>query len=286
MKNIKPIHKVAIIGLGLMGGSFALEIKKHKLAKKVIGVSRASQNRREALRRNAVDEVHSEIGPYLKEADLIVLATPVQSILQLLSSLRPFLSPEAIVTDVGSTKEDIIKEAKRLRIKHFVGGHPIAGTEKSGMRAAQLDLFKNKKWILTPSQKTRSFMRLAKLLKRMGAEVIIMKASQHDELLASVSHLPNLLAYVLAATVGQKDRKQKIKFAASSLLGMTRVASSPPEMWRDICLSNQVEISKILSVFQKDLAELKKAVDQKNSKKLMALLDQGRSFRKELEKKK
>lgn len=285
MKKQKFIFQnVVVMGLGLIGGSFALELRKQKLAAKVIGVSRSLTNRQEALRRKAVDEAYPQIAPFIKEADLILLATPVESIRTILKQIKPFLSKETLITDVGSSKQKIVQEAKRLGIHQFVGGHPIAGTEKSGMKAAELNLFQKRKWILTPSKKHPALGRLKLLLKKIGAEVLKMKADEHDKILAAVSHLPNLLAYSLAAVVGEKDRKQKIKLAALSLKEMTRVASSPPEMWRDICLSNATEISKTLAAMQKNLGELKKAVDRKNSKKLMSLLEKGRCFRKELEK--
>ncbi len=287
MKNSKFLFQnVVVIGLGLIGGSFALELKKRKLAARVIGVSRSSVNRQEALRKKAIDEAQTQVGVFLKNADLILLATPVETIQKILKQIKPFLAKTTLVTDVGSSKLQIVQCARSLKMFQFVGGHPIAGTEKSGMKAAELNLFQNKKWILTPANRHPALGTLKQLLKRMGAEVFEMKAEEHDKILASVSHLPNLLAYALAGVQRDKDLKQKLKFAGSSLKSMTRVASSPPEMWRDICLSNAKEISKALSAMQKTLGDFKKAVDQKNPKKLMALLEQGRRFRQELEKKK
>lgn len=275
---------VVVIGLGLIGGSVALELKKKGLAQKVIGISRSSQNRKEALRRKAVDEVFSEAGPCLKEAELIILATPVESILKLLPQIQKWLSPSTLVTDVGSSKSKIVAEARRLKMKQFVGGHPIAGTEHSGMKAAMLGLFSGKKWILTPHSPHSSLQKLKSTLKKMGAQVLELKAETHDKIFASVSHVPNLLAYILALTVGRQNAAQKISLAGSSLKGMTRVASSPPEMWRDVCLTNAKEISLSLADIQKEISSLQRLLKTANAKALMSMLEKGRRFRQLLEK--
>ncbi len=276
-------RKVVVVGLGLIGGSFALELKKRKLAREVFGVSRSSQNRRIALKRKAVDQVFPILGKFVSDADLILLAIPVESIPQTLKKLKPFLSKEVLVTDVGSTKVNIVEAAHKLALRQFVGGHPIAGTEKSGMQAAELDLFRNKKWILTPSFSHPSLKKYVILLQKIGAQVLWMKAEEHDTSLAAVSHLPNVLAYALANTMDGKDRDKNIRLAGSSLKGMTRVASSPPEMWRDICLANAKPLEKCLALFQKQLSEFQRAVKAKNAKKLQTLFAKGNKFRKKLE---
>jgi len=284
MKKNKPLFDtVIIIGLGLIGGSLALELKKRGLAKRVVGVARSSANRREALRRRAVDEAVPAPGEFIRGADLVVLATPVAAILKLLSELKPFLSERSLLTDVGSTKQSIVQEARRLRLSQFLGGHPIAGTEKSGMKAAELDLFRGKKWILTPAGKPSGLTRMKKLLKAIGAEVLEMGAREHDQALSYVSHLPNLLAYALAG-VESESAARNLRLAGSSLKGMTRVASSPPEMWRDICLNNSAEISKRLSSLQKRIARFQKSLASKKSQDLMRLFEEGRRFRLALEK--
>lgn len=284
MKNSHaPFRKVVIVGLGLIGGSLALEFKRSKFAEQVIGVSRSVQNRKIALECGAVDEVYADIDSFIADADLIILAIPVTNIVESLKKLKSLISSTALVTDVGSTKKKIVDEARRLKMKQFVGGHPIAGTEKSGMLAAELDLFSGKKWILTPNEKNPALKKFKAFLKRIGAEIVEIKAELHDQIFASTSHVPNLLAYALAATCAQKKAREKITFAGSSLKGMTRVASSPPEMWRDICLTNSKEISAALKDLQKQISKMQKAIDSQNPKALMTLLEQGRRFRKLLE---
>ncbi len=285
MKNPSaPFQKVVIVGMGLIGGSLALEFKRGKFAEQVIGVSRSVQNRKAALQCGALDEAYAEIDSFVEDADLIILATPVTNIVESLKKLKPLISQSALVTDVGSTKKKIVDEARRLKLKQFVGGHPIAGTEKSGMMAAELDLFAGKKWILTPLVKHPALKKFKSFLKDIGAELVEMKSELHDEVFASTSHVPNLLAYALAGATAQNKAQEKIKLAGSSIKGMTRVASSPPEMWRDICLTNSKEISRALKDLQKQISKLQKAIHSQNPKALMTLLEQGRRFRKSLEK--
>ena len=224
---MKPIFPtVVVIGLGLIGGSIALEIKKKNLSEKIIGVSRSRSNRQIALRRKAVDKTYSQIGCFIQQADLVILATPVGTIPSLLRAIQPFLKPKTLVTDVGSTKEEIVHFASKLKKICFIGGHPISGTEKSGMKAAELDLFKKKKWILTPtlSASVRLRAKLCRLIRAFGAQIVMMDPEKHDRIFAVVSHLPNVLAYTLANTIDSLRRPQFLNLAGPSLRDMTRVA--------------------------------------------------------------
>ncbi len=282
---MKPLFPtVAIVGLGLMGGSIALELKKKKLASCVIGVSRSNVNRKSALKRRAVDEAHAQIGPFLARADLVVLATPVRTILPLLKECLPHLGKNTLVTDVGSAKGEIVREASKLSCL-FIGGHPIAGTERSGMDSATLDLFKKKKWILTPTSQVKATLRhrLMRLIRALGSEVLLMDPDEHDKIFAAVSHLPNLLAYTLMNSLCDFDRAKIRKMAGSSLLGMTRVASSPPEMWRDILLSNRVEVLRRIFRFEVELKKLKNALQAGDEKKIFKFLAWGKKLKDQLE---
>ncbi len=282
-KQSEIFNQVIVIGLGLIGGSLALEIKAKGLARQVIGISRSLKNRREALRQKAVDSVYPKIGAFVSKADLIIIATPVESILFFLKELKPLLSARSLLTDVGSTKQKIVEEAKRLKIAQFVGGHPIAGTEKSGMQAAERGLFEKKNWILTPSGK-KSFGKLKQLIKKVGARVLEMSAQDHDRAFAALSHLPNILSYALASTLLATQPKKNLRLAGSSLKEMTRLASSPPEMWRDISLANASEIGKVLTSLQNEIKKFQKAIQKKEGKKLTAFFEKGNQFRKELKK--
>ncbi len=278
MKNKKPT--IAIIGLGLIGGSLALELKKHKLASQIIGISTSQENRQEALRQKAVDVAYEKVGYFLSMVDIIFICTPVKTIESILVELRKSVSDQVIISDVGSTKEQIVNLAQKLKLQNFIGGHPIAGTEKSGMKAAQLNLFKNKKWILTPDAKSNAsaIQSLKKILSAIGAKVELMKAKEHDALFAAFSHVPNLISFALAASLNKK-LLSKLDFAGSSLRDMTRLAASPVAMWRDIALSNSGEIVKSLELFEKKILELKKSLKKKDGKGLEKFLESGNKVR-------
>ncbi|MBF0491581.1 MAG: prephenate dehydrogenase/arogenate dehydrogenase family protein [Deltaproteobacteria bacterium] len=278
MKN-KPT--VAILGLGLIGGSLALEFKRHRLASQVIGISTSVENREEALRQKAVDVAYKKLGDFLQTADIVFICTPVKIIETILLPLKKNVSEHTIITDVGSTKEQIVDQAKKLKLKNFIGGHPIAGTEKSGMKAAQLGLFKNKKWILTSEEKSNpaNFNTLKKLLTAMGAKVEVMKAKDHDALFAAFSHVPNLISFALASSLNHKKLLSKIDFAGSSLRDMTRLAASPVAMWRDIALSNSVQILRSLDLFEKKILELKCVLKKRDARGLERFLREGQKVR-------
>jgi prephenate dehydrogenase len=283
---VKPLFQnIAIVGLGLIGGSIALELKRKKLSPRIIGISRSAENRREALKLKAVDAAYSRVGSFLSEADLVILAAPVKAILPLLKNLKGFLKKDAMVTDVGSVKGEIVRAASRMKGFHFIGGHPIAGTERSGMKAAERDLFRGRKWILTPAPGTSKpcLKRLTSLIENLGARVVLMDPGEHDRIFSAVSHLPNVVAYALANAVASLEDPDLPRFAGSSLRDMTRVAGSPPEMWRDICLSNREEILRRMRNFEGVFGRLRKAVEKGNPSGLFKFFDQGRRFRKKLE---
>jgi prephenate dehydrogenase len=282
---MKPIFPhVSIIGLGLIGGSIALELKSRGLAAKVVGVATTEMNRALALRRKAVDEAYPAIGEFLTQTDLVVIATPVGKILPLLQQIQKHLKPSALITDVGSVKGEIVRESGKVKKLNFIGGHPIAGTEKSGMKSAELDLFRKKKWILTPTPRVKPALRkkLMRWVKALGAEVVIMDPAEHDRIFAAVSHLPNLLGYALANSVGSLDDPKALVLAGSSLRDMTRVAASPPEMWRDICIVNRLEILRMIRRFEAEFEKFNKAGDDGDEADLNRLFERGNRFREKL----
>ncbi len=278
----KNFPNVLIVGLGLIGGSIALELKRKKLAQKVIGISRSFENRREALRLKAVDEAHSEVGSFVNQADLVIIATPVGQIVSLVKKINPYLKKGALITDVGSTKTQIVQALGGQ--PGFIGGHPIAGTEHSGMKAAVLNLFQGKKWILTPSSKTPISLlnSLKKWVKQLGAVPVILTPQAHDSLYAALSHLPNVVSYALANSLLSFKQFPVSKWGGSSVRDMTRLAESPPEMWRDICLSNAPALLKILRVFQKELQVFEKNLRSEDPKKNLDWFARARKFREKL----
>lgn len=260
-------NKVAIIGVGLIGGSLAIVLRRKGIADSIVGIGRGVANLDAAKRLGVVDAVTQDIGTGVKDADLVVVAVPVLKIGETVRKAAPNLKKGCILTDVGSVKQSVIEELDPLIPPgvHFVPGHPIAGTENSGVEAALPGLFTGRTCILTPVEKTdRKAVETVKAVwQEAGSKVIIMDAALHDSVLAAVSHLPHMIAYTLVNTIA--DMKDKIPeildYSAGGFRDFTRIASSSPEMWSDICAMNKESIVKTISDFQRRLEELKKKVE-------------------------
>lgn len=277
-------RKAVILGTGLLGGSIGLALKKGELATKIIGVSRQETSLRAALTMGAIDEGEQDILKAIQGADLIVLATPVGVILENLSEIARHVRRGCIVTDVGSTKLSIVEAAEKHFPPHvlFVGSHPMAGSEKSGVAHASVDLFKGARCFVTPTAKTN---RLAKdkvkhLWTMLGAHVEFMDPAKHDEILAYVSHLPHLVAFALMRAIPDEF----VAHGAVGLRDTTRVAASSSQMWNDICIANSRNILKSIDDMARSLAELRKAVVEKNQKVLSECIEQARAKKELLEK--
>jgi prephenate dehydrogenase len=248
--------KVAVVGVGLIGGSFALALKAARACGEVIGVGRGAANLKLALEQGIIDAIGADVA----DADLVLVATPVAQVPRVLAALAPRLKPTALVTDGGSTKRDVIAAARAAlgaKIAQFVPAHPIAGAERSGASAASAELFRNKRVVLTPLPENPDAMVQAveAAWQACGARVSRMDAAEHDAVLAAVSHLPHLLAYALVHEVASRDNSaQLFGFAAGGFRDFTRIASSNPEMWRDICVANR---DRLLAELDRTLAKLK-----------------------------
>lgn len=259
--------KVAIIGVGLIGGSLAIVLRQNGITKDIIGIGRGIKNLEAAKKLGIVDKFTQDAKQGVKDADLIVVATPVASIARLVKEILPFLKNGAIVTDVGSVKKAIVDEIESFLPDkiHFIAGHPIAGTENAGVEAAFPTLFQNRKCIITPTRKTNqdALEKIKTIWEISGSEVILMDAEKHDKILAAVSHLPHLVAYALVNTVaGINDfNKNIVKYSAGGFKDFTRIASSPAEMWRDICLLNKDAILDIVHKFQETLKKLETMIE-------------------------
>lgn len=269
------IRKVAILGLGLIGGSLALALQENGLVDEVIGLDRKKENLDIALERKAINWGTSDFIKGVKEADLIIIATPVRTIIQVLKQVIPYLKPGCLITDVGSTKLKVVEEVEAILPSHlsFVGGHPMAGSEQSGMRAAKSEMFQGAAYIFTPTEKTNreNLNILQKLIRGIGCRIIEMTPQEHDLAVASISHLPHILAVSLVSLVGKlsQDNAELFSLAAGGFRDTTRVASSHPVMWRDICLTNKDGILKILEEFENILQETKKMILEENSGDLL-----------------
>ncbi|MFH1406926.1 MAG: prephenate dehydrogenase [Candidatus Omnitrophota bacterium] len=272
-------NRVAIIGVGLIGGSLGLALKKKRLAKRIIGVARHKRSVLEAKKLNAIDEGSLDVRKALKNADLAVFATPALSISSLISNNKRSIKRGAVLMDVASTKEAILKKIENTVPKNtaFVGAHPLAGSEKNGVRYANADLFKNSICILTRTKKTNAaaFNKMAKLWKLLGARVVVLSAPAHDKILAQVSHLPHIVAVALIKAV---DRNS-LKFAAGGFRDTTRIAAGEPAMWRDICLTNKAKLVKAIDRYVKAIAQLRKDIAGGNSTELMRRFSNAKNIR-------
>lgn len=268
-------NRVTIIGVGLIGGSLGLEIKKKGLAKEVLGVGRSRHNLQTALKRRLIDKTLHDLPSALQNSDLILLCSPVSTIQKQLLLVASHAKPGALVMDVGSTKGDIVKEAMRVipPAVHFIGAHPIAGTEKGGAKGAEADLFYGKKCLLTPTSSCPKGARekAKKFWERLGMVVLTVTPREHDKIMSVVSHLPQILSYSLLHTARQMTSTKKIKnFSGSGFRDMTRLASSPPEIWGDIALSNAPFIKRALDVQIKELSKIRHWIDLRNKKALLS----------------
>jgi prephenate dehydrogenase len=237
--------KVVIVGVGLIGGSFALGLKAAGAARTIVGLERSQAALERAGQLGIVDEACLEPQQALRGADLVLIAAPVAQTARILGSLLPWLEPHTIVTDAGSTKSDVVASARAVlkeRIHQFVPGHPIAGRESNGPDAAISDLYRGKKAVLTPLPENPqdSIDKVAGAWRACGAIIHTLAPGEHDKVFAAVSHLPHLLAYALVDDIANKPHADLLfQYAASGFRDFTRIAGSSPEMWRDISLANR-----------------------------------------------
>ncbi len=255
-------RRMMVAGVGIIGGSLALAARRYGLVKEVYGYGRGEKNLRTALRRGLIDGYFMHESEIPDGVDHLVLATPVQSIVSLAKAFVPRLKPGCLISDVGSVKGGLVREVERVLPQDitFVGAHPIAGGEQWGAQAAVPDLFKGHRCILTPTQTTdsKTLKKLSLFWRRLGARVEIMDPQLHDHVLALVSHLPHVVAYALVNTLGRAeiDGVDIKQYCGRGFKDITRIASSRPEIWRDICLVNRRAISKFLRDYIKCLGQL------------------------------
>jgi prephenate dehydrogenase len=256
------VNKVVIIGVGLIGGSFARALRKAGAVRHVVGIERSAAFGARALALGIVDEVATDFAA-VAGADLVLLAAPVAQTGKILAALAPHLSPGTVVTDAGSTKADVVASARAVlgeRIARFVPGHPIAGRETNGPDAAIDDLYVGKKFVLTPLAENAAadVEKVAAAWRACGAIIHRLTPEEHDKVFAAVSHLPHLLAYALVDDIANKPHADLLfQYAASGFRDFTRIAGSSPEMWRDISLANSAALLTELDAYMAQLAQLR-----------------------------
>lgn len=275
-------RKVTIVGVGLMGGSMGMAIRKHRQAKEVVGLSPKEASLEQAIKLQAIDVGQTDVAKAIQNADLVILATPVESIIKLLPTINKHLKRGAIITDLGSTKAEIIEAAKKLLSfpQFFIGSHPMVGSEKQGVENASADLFEGATCMMTPTKDTHphAVKRIHQLWTKLGAKVKQLDPDIHDEVLAYVSHLPHMLSFGLISAVPEKY----LEHAPQSLKDMTRISASSPQMWHDICLSNSHHVVKSMDETINYLSTIRQAIVQKNSKTLIDFFTAANDKRKKL----
>ena len=260
------IERLAILGVGLIGGSLALALKEAGFVGEVVGCGRGKPNLETALRLGVIDRYERDPQKAVEGADLVFLATPVRTLTALVAEIAPALKAGTILTDGGSVKEEVLRAISPLVPDgvRFVAGHPIAGTEKSGAEAAFSSLYCGKRCILTPNAETdaQALELVTAMWQAAGSEVVCMPAEKHDRVLAAISHLPHMVAYSLVNAVGSYDHYEEniLEYSAGGFRDFTRIASSDPTMWRDIAMTNQSALLEMMEQFETFFSELKEDV--------------------------
>ncbi len=272
---MKMFNKIAIIGTGLIGGSIALSIKKNKLAGEVVGVSRHKQSILLAKKMRAIDRGSQDIN-IVKDADLVIFAAPVNTILYLAPKIAAIIKKSCLVTDVGSTKKEIVAALTKIFPK-YAGSHPMAGSEKRGIINAKAGMLKGSLCLVTPGKNTdkEACRQICKFWVMLGTKVMILSPQAHDKILSFVSHLPHIAAFSLIRTVP----KEYFKFSSGGLKDTTRVAASEAELWTDIFLTNRKNILKAISGLEKNLNKIKSAINNKDRILLTKILQEAREKR-------
>ncbi len=260
-------QRVAVIGVGLIGSSMARAMRKHGLAGEIVGCARSAETRAKVLELGLADRCEADPAAAVAGADLVVLATPVGAYEAVARAMEKALAPDAIVTDVGSVKQAVIRDVGPYLPEgvHFVPGHPIAGTEHSGPEAGFAELFEQRWCILTPPAGTDAAAteKVVRLWRAFGSRVEIMDAGHHDKVLAITSHLPHLIAYTIVGTatgLEQSEQSEVVRYSAGGFRDFTRIAASDPVMWRDVFLNNREAVLEMLQRFTEDLTALQRAI--------------------------
>ena len=270
-------NRIAIIGLGLIGASIARSVKKNKIAKEVVGFFRRENALKEALEDKIVDQGYLDLESTVKKADLVILAVPVYEIIKIAESIKDFIPQSVLVTDIGSTKFQIVKKLSRI-YPNYLGAHPLAGSEKKGAEFSSPGLFDNKITILTPvdmtNPKVTGIMR--KFWGALGAKIAIMNPDTHDEIVSRISHLPHLLMYGLMNMVTDEH----LQYASSGFKDSTRIAASDANIWMEIFLSNKKYLLKDIDLFIKYLERYKKFLTGNMEEELLSVISDGAGKRK------
>ena len=279
------VQTVCIIGTGLIGGSLALALKQSGFCSRVVGAGRTEATLKKAIELGVIDHYETDFALAVKDADVVVVAVPLSAMKNVFEQIAPGLSSTAIVTDAGSAKQTVINDAESVfaaNANRFVPGHPISGTEKSGVTAAFAELYENRKVILTPTENTDvdAVKIVTEMWQAAGAEVESMSAQHHDMVLAGTSHLPHILAFGLVDCLNNLEEVDEVfRFAAGGFRDFTRIASSDPVMWRDICLSNRDDILAMMNKYKDQLQMITSALQDSDGDALIEIFERAKKAR-------
>lgn len=279
------IDHLSIIGVGLIGGSLARALRKAKLVNRVSGCNRNEDTLKKAIELDVIDDYSLDINQAVAGADVVVIGTPLSTTEKLLPQIVASLKTGAVLTDVGSAKGSVVNAAQKVmgdKFSCFVPGHPIAGTEQSGVEASFAELFIDHRVILTPLKETntKAHKLIADMWQAVGADVIDLDVEHHDAVLAATSHLPHMLAYALVdCLASMQEREEIFKYAAGGFADFTRIASSSPEMWHDICFSNRDALLNSLELFSEHINEIRSAIEHSDSEQLLAIFKRAKHAR-------
>lgn len=279
------INRLAIIGVGLIGGSLARALREKGEVGEIVGIGRGAANLQRAVELGVIDRFEHDVRAGVADADLVFIATPVCTIADIVAEIAPALAAGAVVTDGGSVKAEITCRCEALTPDraHFVGGHPIAGTENSGVEASFSTLYKGKLCIITPTASTdsRALAKVVKMWQLAGSEVVMMDPGKHDKVVAAISHLPHMVAYSLVNAVGDYDgcNENILKYSAGGFRDFTRIASSDPVMWRDIALQNRTALLEMMDFYAAIHARLRALIDTGDADGLESFFESSRNHR-------
>lgn len=279
------IKRLAVIGVGLIGGSLARALREAGVVEEIIGCGRGRENLEKALALGVIDEWTHDISEAVQGADMIFLAIPLGAMEAAFTQMKDHLADNAVITDGGSSKGSVVLAAKAAFGEvpaNLILGHPIAGTEQNGVEASFAGLYKQRRVILTPLENTDAdaLARVRAMWQTCGAEVTEMSVSHHDEVLAATSHLPHMLAFGLVDTLSRmKENDEIFRYAAGGFRDFTRIASSNPVMWRDVCVANGAALSKMLSAFAEEMSDLAETISKGDGEHLLEIFQRAKAAR-------
>lgn len=280
-------NRLCLIGVGLIGGSIAQAARQQGLCKQIVafGHEKNSPNLQLARQLGVIDDFYTDLPAALEQADLVIIATPVGAVSSVFAQLKPYWSPQAIYSDACSTKGSVVEAVQAVFGQvpdNFVPAHPIAGAERSGVEASSADLYQNRRVIITPlaTTDTQAVDKLSQFWRQLGSSVSLMSVEHHDTVLAATSHLPHILAFALVGLLGHKDEQREIfKYAAGGFKDFSRIASSDPIMWQDICLANKNEIIPLIQQYKAELSRIEQMLADDQAQQLFDTFTYARNAR-------